>query len=109
MLDVGFSFPFGAVTDWGFLPCCLPLDGQRGAGPGLGISARFLFGEAVPRRLTFALLPHFMLCNCVAVAFPFPGLCGARGFSASSCLPVPGHRAVPGLEAAGPHWGCGGG
>lgn len=38
----------GLARDWAFL---LPL-----------------FGEAVPRRLTFALLPHFMLCNCLAVS-----------------------------------------
>lgn len=27
-----------------------------------------LFGEAVPRRLTFALLPHFMLCSFLSPA-----------------------------------------
>ena len=37
-----------------------------------------LFGEAVPRRLTFALLPHFMLCNCLAVAFLSPASAGAE-------------------------------
>lgn len=71
--------------------------------------AFLLSGEAVPGRLTFALLPHFMLCNCLAVAFTFLGLCRARGFSVSSCLPIPRHRAVPGFEAPGPRWGCGGG
>lgn len=74
MLDVGFSFPFGAVTNWLFYPSAYPLDGQRRAGPGLGISALW---QAVSGRLTFALLPHFMLCNCLAVAFTFLGLCRA--------------------------------
>lgn len=64
-----------------------------------------LFGEAV---LTFALLPHFMLCHCLALAFPFLGLCRARGSLASSCLPIPRHRAVPGVRPrgrAGLWWG----
>ena len=107
MLDVGFSFPFGAVRDWVFFPSASPSMVSAGlAGTGHFCSLS-LFGEAVPRRLTFALLPHFMLCSCLAVAFSFPDLCRARGSSASSCLPIPGHRAVPGPGAPGPRWGCG--
>lgn len=104
-----FCVPPWSRDGLGFLPFCLPLDGQRGAGLGLGIFSLSLFGEAVPRRLTFALLPHFMLCNCLAVAFPFPGLCRTRGSLASSYLPIPGHRAVPGPGGPGPLRGCGGG
>lgn len=89
MLDVGFSSPVGAVTDWVFYPSASP----SMVSTGLVRDWAFLlplFGEAVPRRLTFALLLHFMLCNCLAVAFSFPGLCRARGTSASSCLPSRG-------------------
>lgn len=104
MLDVGFSFPFGAVTNWFFSPSASLLDGQRGAGPGLGISA--LSGEADPRRLTFALLPHFMLCNCLSSCLSLPRpLQGPRLLG----LLIPRHRVVPGVEAPGPRWGRGGG
>lgn len=108
MLDVGFSFLFGAVTDWVFSPS----DSHSMVTGELARDWAFLlplFGEAVPRRLTFALLPHFMPCSCLAVAFPFSGLCRTLGSSASSCLPIPRHRAVPGPGAPRPRWGCGGG
>lgn len=101
MLDVGFSFPFGAVKDWVFYPSASPSMVTRGW-PGTGHFCS-LSGEAVPRRLTFALLLHFMLCNYLAVAFPFPGLCRARRSSASSCLPSPGTELcqAPGPGRAG--------
>ena len=44
------------------------------------------------------------LCSAAAlyaVQLPFPGLCRGRGFSASSCPPIPWHRIVPGPEAPG--------
>ena len=77
MPDVGFSFSIGVVTDRLF-SSSLPLPSM--VSHGLTWDWAYLlphFGEAILRRLTFALLPHFMLCSCLVVAFPFLGLCRA--------------------------------
>lgn len=65
MLDVGFSFPFGVVTDWLFSPSASPLDGQRWAGPGLGISAPSLWrGGASPSDLCSAAAFYAVQLPC---------------------------------------------
>lgn len=102
MLDVGFSVSFGDVTDWVlYLSAASSMVSTEMTRDWAFLLP--LFGEAVPCRLTFALLLHFMLCNCLAVAFPFPGLCKARGPSASSCLPSLGTELcqAPGPGRAG--------
>lgn len=106
MLDVGFSFPFGAVTDWVFYPSA----SSSMVSTEMARDWAFLlplFGEAVPRRLTFDLLLHFMLCMpCSCLSLPRP-LQGQRPLGLL-VPPFSGHRAVPG-PGAGPRWGCGGG
>lgn len=65
MLDVGFSFPFGVMTDCLFSPSASPLDGQRRAGPGLGISAPSLWrGSASPSDLCSAAAFYAVQLPC---------------------------------------------
>lgn len=102
MLDVGFSFPFGAVTDWLFPPLLPPLSMVDAE---LAWDWAFLlplFGKAVPCRLTFALLPYFVLCNCLSFPRPLqdqrlPGLLVSPYHQAPSCARRRGPWAALGL------------
>lgn len=74
MLDVGFSFPFGAVTNWLFSPSASPLDGQRGAGPGLGISALWRGGSSSSDLCSAAAFYAVQLpSSCLSLPRPLQG------------------------------------
>lgn len=102
-----FFFSRRSRDGLGFLPFCLPLDGQHRVGPGLGISAPSLWrGGSSPSDLCSAAAFYAVQLprSCLSLSRPLQG----QRHLGLLVPPFSGHRAVPG-PGAGPRWGCGGG